>query len=78
MLSSIFQRKEARSGGTPDCLHSDHDRDQSVDGLDSSALHFLISLHPVTVLVSMVIKSSVSSLVQSFSDIVMILREELL
>ena len=52
--SNIFQRKEARSGGIPCCLQSDQDRDQSVVGLASSALHGRKSFLPLSKLISMV------------------------
>ena len=73
-FSSNFQRKEARSGGIPVCLQSDQESCQSVVGFSSSALQGLYWLSPVTWLISMVLLSSVSSLVQSLSVMVMMLR----
>ena len=73
-LWSIFHRKEAMSGGMPGCLHRDQDRFQSVVGLASSDLQGLNWLELVAWSSSIVMKSSVSVLVQSLSVIVRILK----
>ena len=66
-FSIMRQRKLASSGGTPGCLQAFQDRDQSVVGLASSALHGISSLELLPVGGSIIMKSSVRSLVQSFS-----------
>ena len=76
MFSITFQRKDARSGGTPGCLQIDQEIGQSVSGLSSSDLHFLISLLFLSMLGSMVMYSSVNNLDQSFSVMVMMLMED--
>ena len=59
----------------PVCLQVDQERDQSVEGLASSALEGMKSYSPGSVS-CMVMKFSVRSLVQSFSVILTILMEE--
>ena len=77
-LWSIFHKKEAMSGGMPCCLHRDQDRVQSVLGLASSALQDLNTLVLVSWSSSMVINSSVRSMVQSLSVMVVMSRACLL
>ena len=70
----ISQRKLAKSGGRPGCLQADQHLGQSVAGLANSALHGVNCCWPVSDTTVMVRKSSVSSLVQSFSAMVTMLR----
>ena len=67
-------RKLARSGGTPGCLQACQEEDQSVAGLDSSALQGINFCCPVSLSSSIVMNSSVRNLTQSFSFIVIIFR----
>ena len=65
--------KLARSGGTPACLQAAQDSDQSVVGLESSALQGLKCCCLDSFSVSIVMYSSVRSLTKSFSFMVMML-----
>ena len=68
------QRKLAKTGGIPGCLHAAQAKDQSVSGLASSALQGRNCWCPVLALLVMVTYSSVRSLTQSLSVILMMLR----
>ena len=66
----ISHRKLAKSGGMPGCLQADQHLVQSVVGLATSALHGVKCFGSSSESVTMVMQSSVSSLVQSFSFII--------
>ena len=69
-FSIMRQRKLARTGETPGCLHAAQESDQSVEGEASSALQGVNCLSRESKSGIIVRKSSVSSLVQSFSVMV--------
>ena len=70
----MSQRKLARSGGIPGCLQAAQHLVQSVLGLATSTLQGVNCCWPESDTDSMVTKSSVRSLVQSFSLMVITLR----